>query len=129
MKTFTVDELEAYRRRLMELITRLGSCTAELECEALRPVGAAAIGEAGAGVVHEADMSSRAAGEEVALGLLGTEEHVLVEARAALARLDQGTFGNCEACGRGITRARLDALPYARLCVRCARGTEIREQP
>jgi RNA polymerase-binding transcription factor DksA len=60
----------------------------------------------------------------LALDLLAPEEDMLVEATAALARLDAGTFGRCKRCGKAIAWARLDALPYARHCVRCARAAE-----
>jgi len=39
---------------------------------------------------------------------------------AALARVDAGTYGLCERCGSAIGEARLEALPAARLCIRCA---------
>jgi DnaK suppressor protein len=40
----------------------------------------------------------------------------------ALAKIQSGTYGNCERCGQPIPRARLKALPYARLCVACKSG-------
>ena len=40
----------------------------------------------------------------------------------ALARIDAGTYGNCEHCGQPIPRLRLKALPYAALCVACKSG-------
>lgn len=44
----------------------------------------------------------------------------LVQIRGALKRLDDGTFGTCERCGKPISKARLDALPMAELCIQCA---------
>ncbi|WP_199421773.1 TraR/DksA family transcriptional regulator [Actinotalea solisilvae] len=44
----------------------------------------------------------------------------LDEAVAALRRLDDGTYGTCERCGRAVPRARLEARPTARRCVACA---------
>ena len=41
---------------------------------------------------------------------------------AALSRIDQGTFGNCIACGSRIARGRLDALPWTQYCLRCESG-------
>jgi len=38
---------------------------------------------------------------------------------AALARLDDGTFGTCLRCGRPIAPARLEALPWAAHCIEC----------
>ncbi len=46
--------------------------------------------------------------------------HHLSEVDAALARVDAGSYGACEACGAPIGDARLDALPAARLCIECA---------
>ena len=40
----------------------------------------------------------------------------------ALAKMDNGTYGICENCGRLIPKARLEALPYARLCIDCKSG-------
>lgn len=39
----------------------------------------------------------------------------------ALAKIAEGKYGICESCGKSIPLARLDALPYATLCVDCAR--------
>jgi DnaK suppressor protein len=44
----------------------------------------------------------------------------LVEVDAALARIEAGTYGTCERCGRPIAVARLEARPVARTCVVCA---------
>jgi hypothetical protein len=43
----------------------------------------------------------------------------LAETEAALARIEQGSFGRCHACGGAIGRQRLLALPAARLCIEC----------
>ena len=43
----------------------------------------------------------------------------LDEVAAARARLDAGTYGTCEVCGRPIAAGRLEARPTARTCVRC----------
>ncbi|MDB5313672.1 MAG: yocK 2 [Gemmataceae bacterium] len=122
--TLTTQELREYRGRLMSLVARLDAGLSELRNEALRPVGAEAAGGPPDASVHDADRGSRAADEELALGLLGPAEVILAEANAALKRIEGGTFGRCEDCGKPITRTRLDALPYARRCIRCARGTE-----
>ena len=38
----------------------------------------------------------------------------------ALAKLDDGSYGQCERCGEPIAPARLEAMPEAELCIRCA---------
>ena len=49
-------------------------------------------------------------------------ERHLAEVDAAIARLDAGTYGVCERCGSPIGAERLEALPAARTCIRCASG-------
>ena len=46
---------------------------------------------------------------------------LLVKVEHALGRLDRGEYGDCESCGNPVPVARLEALPYATLCVDCAR--------
>ena len=50
--------------------------------------------------------------------------HVLKEIDAALGRLDDGTFGKCTRCGKQIGEERLEAMPYATLCIDCKRLEE-----
>lgn len=45
----------------------------------------------------------------------------LAEVEAAIARLDDGTYGTCVRCGRPIAQERLDALPWAAHCIECQR--------
>jgi len=61
--------------------------------------------------------------ERSQIGALITQvRHHLLEVDAAVARLDAGTYGVCEGCGRPIGAARLEALPAARSCMPCASG-------
>jgi RNA polymerase-binding transcription factor DksA len=122
--TLTARELRAYRRQLLELDDRLGRRVSRLEAEALRPSPTPPAGGQEEPPAHEADLAVQKGEDEVTMAVLGSEEHVLNETRAALARLDAGTFGKCERCGHAVARARLDALPYARFCARCAREEE-----
>ncbi len=59
--------------------------------------------------------------ERSQIGALRREaEQHLAEAQAALERLDAGTYGTCEQCGRVIAEGRLEVRPTARLCIDCA---------
>jgi len=51
-------------------------------------------------------------------------QRLLGQVNDALAKFDQGTYGLCEVCGDTIDRARLKALPYATLCLKCQRQLE-----
>ncbi|HEX2048223.1 MAG TPA: TraR/DksA C4-type zinc finger protein [Acidimicrobiales bacterium] len=52
--------------------------------------------------------------------LAGSLRESLNDVEAALAKLDSGNYGTCEACGQPIAPARLEAKPAARLCMDCA---------
>jgi len=51
-------------------------------------------------------------------------EGMLKEVDLALQRIDEQTYGRCELCGRSIPEARLEALPFAKLCLECQEKTE-----
>jgi len=57
--------------------------------------------------------------EAVAASLTDT----LRETEDALAKMDAGTYGQCESCAGDIGEARLEAMPAARLCIPCASKT------
>ena len=52
--------------------------------------------------------------------LVGSLRETLIDVDAALAKLEAGTYGQCESCGDDIVEDRLDAMPAARLCMNCA---------
>jgi len=52
--------------------------------------------------------------------LVGSLRETLQEIDDALAKIDAGTYGQCESCGGPIADARLEAKPAARLCIQCA---------
>ncbi len=51
----------------------------------------------------------------------------IAEVDRALAKLAEGTYGTCDRCGRPIPQERLEAIPWAALCVDCSRNRASRE--
>jgi len=68
---------------------------------------------------HTADQGTEMFEREKDFGLLAAARQTLERVDAALRRIDAGTYGTCEACGRPIDPARLQALPFATRCVDC----------
>jgi DnaK suppressor protein len=66
--------------------------------------------------------------DERELALLRHSQHELDDVVAALARMDAGSYGDCESCGEPIGLARLRARPEARLCVDCQSLAERRHR-
>ena len=71
-----------------------------------------------------ADVGTDAYEQDLTLDLMGSEKEVLEQIEAALQRIEDGSYGRCEECGHNIAKARLDAIPYAALCVQCASKAE-----
>ena len=73
---------------------------------------------------HIADSATETFMRELDEGLEENADHLLVEIAAALGRIDDGTYGRCVNCGRPIEAARLEAVPYATLCIDDKRAVE-----
>jgi len=120
----TKTELEAYRESLLALRNRHNGDVSHLTDEALRRTGGGAAGNLSNMPIHMADLGTDNFEQEFTLSLLQNEEQLLDEIGAALERLGQGTYGKCEECEQEIPKARLQAVPYTRYCVDCARKQE-----
>lgn len=81
---------------------------------------------------HLAELGTDAYEQEFSLRFAESDQHVLEEIDAALARIKDGTFGVCESCQAAgkppsrsrIPKTRLREIPYARNCVSCERERE-----
>ena len=66
---------------------------------------------------HPADHASETFEREKEITIIESLEAQLNEIDAALSRIDDGTYGKCEACGKPIGDERLEARPTARFCI------------
>jgi RNA polymerase-binding transcription factor DksA len=66
---------------------------------------------------HQADIGTETFEREKDLSILERVEAELADVEHALARLEDGTYGTCEACGKPIGDERLEAMPATRFCV------------
>ena len=73
---------------------------------------------------HVGDTATATLGREIDYTLGENSEHVLSEINIALKRIDDGTYGTCASCGGEIAPERLEAYPWASLCIDDARKAE-----
>jgi len=73
---------------------------------------------------HVAETASATLGREIDYTLGDNAEQVIAEIDAALQRIEDGTYGTCTNCGREIPVQRLEANPWASLCIDCKRRAE-----
>jgi DnaK suppressor protein len=69
---------------------------------------------------HMAELGSGNFDQELTLSLLGSENDTLDQIEVAIERIEDGSYGQCEECSGKILKPRLEAIPYAALCVCCA---------
>ncbi|HEX6662810.1 MAG TPA: TraR/DksA C4-type zinc finger protein [Gaiellaceae bacterium] len=75
---------------------------------------------------HLADTATETYDRELDYTLEENSEHVLADIDAALKRIEDGTYGICSSCGKPISPERLEARPWATLCIDCQRQRERR---
>jgi len=104
-------DIETIKKQLEQQLKDLGAKVEEIEDDLRTPRSAS-----------WEDRATEIEGDEV-LGAL--EESAVAETneiRAALRRIDDGTYGTCARCGEKINENRLEALPYATECIQCAQA-------
>jgi RNA polymerase-binding protein DksA len=80
--------------------------------------------EIGASDNHLAETATATLGREIDYTLGENSGHVLAAIDAALKRIEEGTYGTCVSCGDQIRYERLEATPWADLCIDCKRKAE-----
>ncbi len=108
----------AARERLQKERQRLGSLIRNLSEDAdTDETEQSSVGELSSVDQHPADMGSETFEREKDMAILSTLEDQVGEVDQALKRLEAGTYGFCEACGKPIGDERLEVVPTARYCV------------
>jgi RNA polymerase-binding transcription factor DksA len=125
MKT---SDLKTLRRKLQELTARVESDAQSLAEQTHTSSGGNGGSELSNVPFHLGDMGTEEYLYDMNTILLANEQHIVTEARAALRRMDEGTYGACEGCDQAIAKARLEAMPYTRYCVKCAEAADATPQ-
>ncbi|HZQ85007.1 MAG TPA: TraR/DksA C4-type zinc finger protein [Acidimicrobiales bacterium] len=107
---------EHVRERLAEEASRLNEIRSGFD-DLNKESESENVGELSSSDQHMADLGSETFEREKDLSILEQVEAELADVDHALRRLDDGTYGVCEACGKPIDEARLEALPAARFCL------------
>ncbi len=118
-------EMKAYKLLLVALRARLRGDVNGMAEAALKS-GSEANGDLSRMPIHMADIGSDNYEQEFTLSLLQNDEGTLDSIESALERIEDGVYGLCEECESPISKTRLNAIPYASLCIRCAQKLEQR---
>jgi RNA polymerase-binding protein DksA len=118
----TVDT-ESFRQRLLDERRRVLDAIDNIHAENPGSIGEETE-ELGFHDNHPGDIATATFDREMASTLEENSTHVLTEIDAALCRIEEGTYGVCKRCGNSIGEERLEALPWATLCIDCKRKQE-----
>ncbi len=117
-------DIKIYREQLLTLRARLRGDVSQMADATLKKSRSEANGDLSSMPNHMADLGSDNFEQEFTLSLMESEEGTLDRIEAALERVEDGTYGQCEQCGAKIPKTRLKAIPYAIMCVKCATQME-----
>jgi DnaK suppressor protein len=110
-------DMERFQQLLLQKRREILGNVSEIEGEALRKSRLDASGDLSSMPIHMADLGTDNFEQEFSLDLMDSERRLLVEIEDALGRIEAGVYGICEGTGKPISKARLEAQPWARYSV------------
>lgn len=125
-KKFNKKELEYFRKLILKNKEKILDEIKRISEDTLKKSQKDAAGDISGYTYHMADVASDTYDREFSLGLASNERQSLYELDDAIKKIEEGTFGICEECKSVITKTRLKAVPFARLCVKCQEKKEKR---
>lgn len=125
-KKFNKKELDEFKKIILKRKEEILEGIKHISEDTLKKSQKDAAGDISGYTYHMADVATDTYDREFSLGLASNGREVLYELDDALKKIEEGSFGICEACHSLITRTRLKAVPYARLCVNCQEKKEKR---
>jgi RNA polymerase-binding protein DksA len=117
-------DLQVFKTLLLKRKAELAKGIEHIANENLKTSQRDAAGDLSGYSLHMADMASDNYDREFSLGLADNEQKIVHRIDGAMEKIDEGTFGLCESCGKKISKVRLKAVPYAELCVPCQEKQE-----
>jgi RNA polymerase-binding protein DksA len=123
-KKFSKTDLKDFKKIVLKRKEQLLEDLEHISDDTLRKSQKEASGDISGYTYHMADVASDNYDREFSLGLASSDRKALYELDDALKRIEEGTFGICDECKSSISKARLKAVPSARLCIKCQQKKE-----
>ena len=117
-------ESEKFKKLLLKKREELISSVNHITGDTRRQSQKEASGDLSGYSFHMADMASDNFDREFSLNLASGERETLLEIDEALKRIEEEAYGTCLSCKKKISKRRLSAVPYAKLCFRCKKEEE-----
>lgn len=123
-KKYTKKDLIEFKKLILKRKEEILEDIQHISEDTLKKSQKEASGDISGYTYHMADVATDNYDREFSLGLASNERKFLYEIDDALKKIDEGTFGICEDCKNLISKNRLKAVLYARLCVKCQEKRE-----
>ena len=123
-KGVTDQDYKEFEQRLIDERRKIMKEMGYLESTVLKVNQRDSSGDLSGYSFHMADVGTDAMEREKAFLFASSEGRLLMEIDEALRKVYAGEYGNCEVCEKPISRARLEAMPYVRLCLSCKEQEE-----
>ena len=120
----TSAEVNHYKMILLQKRAELIGDVNNIENEALKKSRHDASGDLSNMPIHMADIGTDNFEQEFSIGLMDGERKLLCQINEALDRIEKKTYGICEGMNKVISKARLNAIPWAKYCIEYARMVE-----
>lgn len=124
LRAFRAEELAHFRSQLQQQLELIQNNLNSLASDNLKRSPVESTGDISSHSTHMADHGTDNFDRELALNLASSRQESIYDVEDAIRRLDEGTYGACEMCGKAIERPRLKALPFAKKCLACQSAAE-----
>ncbi len=123
-KKLNKKDLEIFKNLLIKIKDTILDDIKHISDDTLKKSQKEASGDISGYTYHMADVATDTYDREFSLGLASNDRQFVYELEDALKKIDDGSYGMCEDCKASISKIRLKAVPYARLCVQCQEKKE-----
>lgn len=116
--------MKKYKALLLELKERVYKELNNLESDTLGKSQKDSSGDLSGYSLHMADMGTDTFDREFALNIASNQQEIVYAIDEALKRIEEGSYGDCENCSKPIPLKRLNAVPFAKFCIKCQEEIE-----
>lgn len=119
-----IREQREFKKLIIKLKDTILEDIQHISDDTLKKSQKEAAGDISGYTYHMADVATDTYDREFSMGIASNDRQFLYELEDALKKIDEGAYGTCESCKMLITKTRLKAVPYAKLCVKCQEKKE-----
>ena len=125
-KKMPAADLKKYKDLLVKERDRIANAISHITDNTLKTSQRDASGDLSGYSYHMADMASDDYERDFSLSRATEDQKVLYFIDEAIKRIKDGSYGSCLECGGAIAKSRLNALPYAEVCIECQKKKDIK---